>query len=264
MEDFKSYVKIATLAEEYSMPLRIVPVCVREKHIILNVAARDQLCNQAILDALQWLVKGVELHFPILHMKVQQDTRAQIARDEQLRRDRAARLKASREAKEQEEADNDNSPTDILPTGASPFIPLEEHLARVERRKSSVIPEQSHERPPSLPPSRSEPNLSTTADEFDVGEILMDEPEDLVQVARPDGRWLSPNREVLRADSPGGEGDHSGDVASLGASIGNISDLDELDMGPEPSHRLKKSRPPVYKRLTRTTSQPSPACESAV
>lgn len=222
VDDFKTCVKISTLAEEYSMPLRIIPVCIREKQLIQNPATRHQLCNKSVEEALQWMIKCIELHFPILHMKVQQDTKAQIVRDEQLRRERTARLKAAREA-----ADIDaEEVSDVI--GSNPFIPLDEHLQRVERKKSSLVPPAPGvmELLP-LKSTRSEPSLSRMSDEYSASEVLMDTPP-------AEGLWRS--SQDVRSTGDAGE-------AGTG-SIGDISGTEEEADRPG----LKTSRPPIYKR----------------
>ncbi|OQV20999.1 putative ADP-ribosylation factor-like protein 13B [Hypsibius exemplaris] len=251
-DDFKSFVKIADLAEEYSMPFRVVPVCLREKRPILNAATKAQVCSKAVEESIQWVVKGVEIHFPILHMKVQQDTRAQVARDEQLRRDRTARLKAAREAQEAKEIEEEGHSAAENPD-VDPFIPLGEHLERVEQRRSSLAP--SHELSASvaaatkpgksvIPASRSEPNVSSSrvSDDFSASDILMDD-GDCVRLE--DRRQSS---QELRSFS-------GGDNAPSAGSIGDISDAGSEERVRSP--RLKTSRPPVYKRQPARLRSPS-------
>ncbi|GAU91275.1 hypothetical protein RvY_03563 [Ramazzottius varieornatus] len=235
--------QLPNFMEEYSISSRTFPVCLREKQHIAGMSGRSQLCHKNIEEGLLWLVRHIEDHFPSLHMKVQADTRQQMQRDEYLRKERAARMKALREAQDAEDAlAAEGSSSNVL--GSSPFIPLEKHLQRVERRRSSLL---SSTMPTEMPNSKKRHSVSIPLRSSSM-------PRDLHAPAVSNLSDEYPSSQVFLDEAVDGKLFHN--QRKNGSVNGQKVDGDLIsDDGRTPQPQRKLSRPPIYRRMSLPSSK---------
>ncbi|XP_055332812.1 ADP-ribosylation factor-like protein 13B [Paramacrobiotus metropolitanus] len=260
--ELQARVDIKEFLEKYSIPYKVFPVCIREKELIRSAPMKRQLCWKNLEESLMWIVRRIEDSYPSLHMKVQLDSRHQIEQEEEERQERMLRFKAAREAAENDAADDDDN---IVP---ETFIPLAEHLQRIEKETIAVkndvntalndsstvrvnVPnginhtastvQQPAPSKSTLSISKSEPNLKMIAEDAASEDVVIDPVVNTTTTPtskQTDTKWPSViNLKAL----------HNDDVPDVPPDNGDIIISDTEDV--VQIYKPKLSRPPLYKRM---------------